>query len=222
MRQPSVRRWNIQLLSYSGPKVVGMLLRGSLLMVVNRRVPVFLGSHVRLTGIRYLRLASWSKIEDLVEMQCVSRRGITIGRFSSVGRGTQIMPSGYYSGDVGDGMRMGENSAIGPYSYIGCSGYVDIGNNVITGPGVKVLAQNHVYSETETPIREQGVVQSGITIQDDCWLGAACVILDGVRIGPHSVVAAGAIVTRDVPAGAVVGGVPARVLRWRRGFGAAP
>jgi acetyltransferase-like isoleucine patch superfamily enzyme len=93
---------------------------------------------------------------------------------------------------------------------------------VICGPRVSFHAENHVYTDPDTPIRLQGVTRRGIVVEDDCWIGAGSMILDGVRISRGCVVAAGAVVTRDVPPYSVVAGVPARVIKSRRpGLGAA-
>ena len=83
------------------------------------------------------------------------------------------------------------------------------------GPRVNLLAENHNFDLADVPIKSQGVTRQPIVIEDDCWLGAGSAVLAGVTVGHDSVVAAGAVVTRDVPPYSVVGGVPARVLRTR-------
>jgi acetyltransferase-like isoleucine patch superfamily enzyme len=80
---------------------------------------------------------------------------------------------------------------------------------------VSFHAENHRYEDTDVPIRLQGETRRGIVVEDDCWLGAGAIVLDGVRIGRGAVVAAGSIVTRDVPAYTVVAGSPARVIKHR-------
>jgi acetyltransferase-like isoleucine patch superfamily enzyme len=92
-------------------------------------------------------------------------------------------------------------------------GGVTIGDRVYTSPLVQIVAVNHVYDDPGRSFVEQGITAEGITIEDDVWIGSGAVITDGVRVGRGSVVAAGAVVTRDVPAHTVVGGVPARVLK---------
>jgi acetyltransferase-like isoleucine patch superfamily enzyme len=77
----------------------------------------------------------------------------------------------------------------------------------------QIIAVNHVFDDPGRPFVEQGITAKGITIEDDVWLGSACVVTDGVRIGRGSVIAAGAVVTDDVPPHTVVAGVPARVIR---------
>ena len=212
MFQPPLRNYNPKLLRYSASKLVGMALRGVGLALRNRHM-VLLGSHTRIVGRRYLELGRWVKIEDFVEMQCVSECGVQIGDHCSIGRGTQVLPSGFYSGELGGGLVMLENSSIGPFCFVGAAGLVKIGRNVITGPNVALIAQNHRFDDMSRPIRDQGVTQVGIEIGDGTWIGAGAIILDGVTVGANSVIAAGAVINKDVPPGSVVGGVPGKVLR---------
>jgi acetyltransferase-like isoleucine patch superfamily enzyme len=111
------------------------------------------------------------------------------------------------------GITIGARSLIGEGCVLRGQGGITIGDDVYLAPLVQVLAVDHVYDDLDTPISQQPIVTRGITIDDDVWIGGGAIILDGVQIGRHSVVAAGAVVTRDVPAYTVVGGVPARVLR---------
>ena len=106
---------------------------------------------------------------------------------------------------------------IGDYTRIGihCTviGPVCIGNNVNLAQGITVTALNHNFDDVTRRIDEQGVSTKPVVIGDDVWIGANAVILPGVTIGRHCVVAAGAVVTKDVPDNTVVGGVPAKVLK---------
>lgn len=96
------------------------------------------------------------------------------------------------------------------------SGSVRIGRNTLIGGFVTIIDGNHVISDSDRPVREQGGVQRPIDIGEDVWIGTNSVILQGVHIGDHAVVAANATVTKDVPDWAVVAGTPARVIRDRR------
>ena len=106
---------------------------------------------------------------------------------------------------------------IGDYTRIGlhCTviGPVCIGNHVNLAQGITVTALNHNFEDTTKRIDEQGVSTHPVVIGDDVWIGANAVILPGVTIGSHCVVAAGAVVTKDVPANSVVAGVPAKVIK---------
>ena len=111
------------------------------------------------------------------------------------------------------GIWVGRNCIIGENSVIRGQGGVTIGDNVIIAPHVQIMAVDHVFDDPSRPILEQGLRAFGITIEDNAWIGAGAIILDGVRIGQGAVVGAGAVVTRDVAPHTVVAGVPARLVR---------
>ena len=95
-------------------------------------------------------------------------------------------------------------------------GGIRIGDGVYTGPMVQILAVNHIYDNPNIPIREQGITAQGIVIEDDVWIGASAVILDGVTIGRGSVIGAGAVVTQDIPPYSLAVGSPAKPIKDRR------
>ena len=101
--------------------------------------------------------------------------------------------------------------------FIGCEESISIGKNVLLGPAVSVVDSDHAMDCCDQPIHAQGLVKSATTIDDDVWIGAHASILKGVAIGRGAVVAAGAVVNKDVPPFAIVGGVPARILKYRNG-----
>lgn len=144
------------------------------------------------------------KIEDNAEIQGLCKDGIHFGDSVTISRGVMIRPSSYYGIDIGEGLKMGHNSSIGPYGYIGCSGKVTIGNNVMFGPKCSLFAENHVFEDTDNTIKSQGVQQKGIVIEDDCWIGSGVTILDGVHVGKGCVIAAGAMITKDISAGSII------------------
>lgn len=165
---------------------------------------------------RNLVLGRNCKIEEDVIIHTVCEHKVILGDNVTICKGAVIRPSGYYSGNVGWGLRMGNNSSIGAYSYIGCSGKIEIGDNVMMGPGVNIIAENHVSDNVDIPMNRQGVTNIGIKIADNVWIGTRVVILDGVNVGEGAIIAAGALVNKDVPAFAVVGGVPARLIKSRK------
>jgi acetyltransferase-like isoleucine patch superfamily enzyme len=85
------------------------------------------------------------------------------------------------------------------------------------GPGVRVFSENHVFEDTRSTIKSQGVDRRTVTIGDDCWLGSGTIVTAGVSIGRGVVVGAGSVVTDDLPDWAIAAGSPARVIRSRRG-----
>jgi acetyltransferase-like isoleucine patch superfamily enzyme len=98
-------------------------------------------------------------------------------------------------------------------------GGLEVGNFVRIAPHCVIAAMNHVFSDPERLIIEQGLRYEGIRIEDDVWLGAHVTVLDGCTVGRGSVVAAGAVVTESIPPLSVAAGCPARVIK-RRGSGA--
>jgi acetyltransferase-like isoleucine patch superfamily enzyme len=106
---------------------------------------------------------------------------------------------------IGDHTRIGlHNTIIGP---------VTIGSHVNLAQGITITALNHNFDDSEKRIDQQGISTKEVVLEDDIWVGANAVILPGVTIGKHAVVAAGAIVTKDVPPHSLVAGVPAKVIR---------
>ena len=95
-------------------------------------------------------------------------------------------------------------------------GDVRIGDDVLIGPKVIVWSKDHDYRALEIPINRQGHVKSKITIGNDVWIGAGAIILKGVQIGDHSIIAAGSVVTKSVPDNAIVAGNPATVMKYRK------
>ena len=160
--------------------------------------------YIRLLAPVYQHRGHGSKIYRSVRMDTPPYRRFALGRNSVVESFSCINNA---VGDViiGDHTRVGlHNTIIGP---------VTIGSHVNLAQGITVTALNHNFSETGKRIDAQGVSTTPVVISDDVWIGANAVILPGVTIGRHSVVAAGAIVTKDVPDGCVVGGVPAKIIK---------
>jgi maltose O-acetyltransferase len=110
---------------------------------------------------------------------------------------------------------VGRRVAININTYIDGRGGVTIGDNVLIGPNCVLGSAEHSFDDVKTPIYQQPVRMAPITIGNDVWLGANVFVRGGVKIGDGSVIAAGTVVTKDVPAGCVFGGVPGRVIRFR-------
>lgn len=111
-------------------------------------------------------------------------------------------------------LKIGENSGIGIRSVI--PSMVTIGDNVMMGPDCHIFTASHEYSRTDIPMIQQGYSErKPVIIGNDVWIGIRTVIMPGVHIGNGAIIAAGAVVTKDVPDYAVVGGVPAKVIRFR-------
>jgi acetyltransferase-like isoleucine patch superfamily enzyme len=112
---------------------------------------------------------------------------------------------------IGDQVQIGEYGALWAGRQ---TGWIRIGARTTLGPSVFVTAADYGL-EPNTAITDQDMIERDVIIGADCWIGAKAVITAGVTIGDGCVIGAGAVVTRDVPAGAIAAGVPARVLRMR-------
>ena len=160
--------------------------------------------YIRLLAPLYQHRGRGSKIYWSVRMDTPPYRKFSLGRHSVVESYSCVNNA---VGDVviGDYTRIGiHNTIIGP---------VTIGSHVNLAQGITITALNHNFEDKNKRIDEQGVSTKPVVIGDDVWIGANAVILPGVTIGKHAVVAAGAVVTTDVPDNTVVGGVPAKVIK---------
>jgi acetyltransferase-like isoleucine patch superfamily enzyme len=182
--------------------------------------PVFCGARVRVLHARHVRAGRDLNLEEGCFINGLSRRGVVFGDRCTVGRDAIVAPTGLLGGPPGEGLRMGDRSNLGAWAYVGCSGFISLGNDVLMGPRVSLLAENHNLDTTDEPIKAQGVTRLPITLEDDVWIGADSTIVGGVTVGRGSVVAAGSVLTSDVEPYAVVAGVPARLVRSRLPAGA--
>ena len=129
-----------------------------------------------------------------------------VGEDATVGRDVTIVAK---RGTI----HIGERSFVGHGSTIVAVSEIQIGADCLLGEHVTVRDQNHGIEYTDIPFSNQRMLSAPISIDSNVWIGAKSTIVAGVVIGPNSVVAANAVVTKDVPAWTVVGGVPAKVLR---------
>jgi acetyltransferase-like isoleucine patch superfamily enzyme len=191
------------------------LLRGVLKTTCLQGRPafVFMGPSVRLRNARLCTFGKGTTLETGVLIDGLSTDGVHLGENVTIGAYSQLRAS--MLSNLGRGLRFRNNSSCEAYSFIGAAAWIEIGENVIMGQHVSFHAENHVFSSTEVPIRTQGVTRLGITIEDDCWVGANVVFLDGCHVGRGCVIAAGAVVRGEVAPYSVMGGVPARLIRSR-------
>jgi len=120
------------------------------------------------------------------------------------------------------GIRIGARTIVNVGAYLSGEGGLDIGEDVLIGPHAKLLSAGHAIDDGDEIIARNPITRAQITIEDGAWIGAGAIILEGVTIGRGAVVAAGALVRQDVPAGMVAAGMPARVIRARRGLATPP
>ncbi|MFK4114268.1 acyltransferase [Microbacterium sp. NPDC006705] len=148
--------------------------------------------------------ADWSFGDDCFVSELAALDADTL----DLGDRSYIAAGAYLTGTL----RIGADCSVNPSTVV--RGDVVFGDGVRMGAHSSVLGFNHSM-EPGTPVFRQPLTSRGIRIADDVWIGSHVVVLDGVTVGASAVLAAGAVVTKDVPAGAIVGGNPARLLRWR-------
>lgn len=137
----------------------------------------------------------------------------------SIGAKSSIAPGAMIQGNV----TIGKHSSVQAYSILvgyGTSedktGSITIGDHVRIAPHVMMVGANHNFADPDRTIHGQGLTRKSIVIEDDVWIAGRANIMAGVTVGTGSVVAAGAVVTKDVPPYSVVAGVPAKVIKKRR------
>lgn len=193
-----------------------MLIRGLFckIFVKKSKGMLFLGKRVKIKNKSKISFNASATIEDGCYIQALSKKGVEIGNNFSLGRNSIIECTGVIR-NLGEQLIIGDNVGIAANAFIGVRGKVEIGSNTIFGPNVSIHAENHNFQDINKPIKVQGETRKGVLIGDDCWIGSKVIILDGVTVGDHAVVAAGALVTTDVPPYSVVAGVPAKVIKMR-------
>jgi acetyltransferase-like isoleucine patch superfamily enzyme len=113
-------------------------------------------------------------------------------------------------------MEIGEGSWIGQQCFFHSAGNLLIGKNVGIGPGVKIITSTHIDERIDKPIIHQPLELSSVEIEDNVDIGVGAIILPGVKVGNGAQIGAGSVVNKDIPAYAVVAGVPAKILRMRK------
>lgn len=156
-----------------------------------------------------------NKFESGAYIQTVSTNGVILGDNVTICQNAIIRPSGFYGGNLGWGLIVGHHSSIGAASYIGCSGKIIIGNNVMIGPHCTMIAENHNFAELDIDMIKQGVSNKGIEIKDNVWIGANVTILDGVIVESGCILAAGAVLTKSTEPNGIYAGVPAKRIKDR-------
>ena len=191
------------------------ILRGALLKLrISSSGIVFSGRRVVLQFGYQFKAGKSLILEDGVHINALSKNGIRLGDHVTIAKYAILSCTGVVA-NKGVGIIIGNNSAVGAQSFLGGQGGIEIGNDVIMGPHVKIFSENHNYHQRDVSIRKQGESRKGVTIGDNCWIGAGVTILDGVSIAKGCVIAAGSVVTKSIPENSTVAGVPAKVIKSR-------
>lgn len=201
------------------PGALGLLLRRVayrwVLGAVGRNVTF--GQGVVLRHPHKIRIGDDVVIDDLVVLDAKgsTNTGITIGSGVFLGRGTIL------SCKDGDIVLM-DHVNIGFHSEIFSGSSVTVGRHGLFAAYTYLVGGGHSFEKADVPVLEQARTSVGITVGENVWLGTGAKVLDGVALGDHVVVGANAVVTEDLPAGAVAVGVPARIVRRRGEEGSVP
>lgn len=206
--------WEQAILSLFGwiPTIVGIVLRTIVYrLIMHIQGVVAIENGVRIRFANHVRLARGVYLDEGVYLHALPH-GIEIGENTYVMHHAELHV--YNFRDLPHaGIKIGKNCLISEFTILRGQGGITIGDNVYTSPFVQIVAVNHVYDDPHRPIIEQGITAQGIVIEDNAWIGSSAIILDGVRVGKGAVVAAGAVVSKDVPPHTVVAGVPAKVIK---------
>jgi acetyltransferase-like isoleucine patch superfamily enzyme len=143
-----------------------------------------------------------------VKLEIGKQATVHLGRWSWIGHGSKVRA---HEGEV----RIGAKSVLGQECTISAFQHVSIGRECVIADRVMLIDFDHGVVEVERPIREQGIYKRDVRVGHNVWVGYGAAFLRGVTVGDNAVVGTYAVVTRDVPANAVVAGVPARILRMR-------
>ena len=134
--------------------------------------------------------------------------------FLFFGKDAKVNADVYFGSGVG--VKLGNYSSLNSGAWI--SNDTEMGDHVMLGPNVMIISASHNHELLDIPMREQGAPKrKPVKIGNDVWIGARSIILRGVMVGDQAIVAAGSVVTKDVPACSIVGGSPARLIRMRKG-----
>jgi acetyltransferase-like isoleucine patch superfamily enzyme len=157
---------------------------------------------------RRLRLDGLAFVGPGCSLEVGRQATLELGRWSWIGHGCKIR---VHEGNVS----VGAKTVLGQECTISAFQHVSIGRECVIADRVMLIDFDHGMVEVERPIRLQGIYKRDVRVGNNVWIGYGACILRGVTVGDNAVIGTNAVVTRDVPANAVVGGVPARVIRMR-------
>ncbi len=138
-------------------------------------------------------------------------RNIKFGSNSYIGIDCKIYASEFSNIKIGSNVTFNSNVMINARG----KGKIIIGDNVLIGPNVVLRSNNHSFKKVNEPIISQGMTEGQIIVENNVWIGSNCVILPNCKIGQGAIIGAGAVVTEDVGAYCIVGGIPAKLIKRR-------
>ena len=161
-----------------------------------------------------IRICNSGAFIETSVISCDDRKSLKVGKGSSIHRGTVVSIASH---DIKSSILIGENTYIGENNNMrAADGVISIGNNCLISQGITIVTSNHGIERGLSVTQQPWVSKKGqVTIEDGVWIGANAIILPDTIIGEGAVVAAGAIVTKDVPPFAIVAGNPAKIIKYR-------
>ena len=173
---------------------------------------LFRGNNVVLRSRSKISISQGVRLYDNVRIEAFGNGRVILEKKSKIGANSLVIATS--SVGLGGGIiHLGKNVGIGEFAYLGGNGGITIGNDTIVGQYFSLHSENHIVS-VGTLVRKNPVTNKGIKIGDNCWIGAKVTVLDGSSIGEGSIVAAGAVVRGKYPPRTLIGGVPARVIKY--------
>lgn len=173
---------------------------------------MMLGKKVSFFNLPNIKWGKFLKLGDHVDVSALGKQGVIFGNNVGIGAFSRIIVSTSFN-QLGEYIKIGNNVGIGEFAYLGGGGGLEIGDDCIVGQYFSCHPENHNYANPTVEYRLQGVTRKGIKIGNNCWIGSKVTVLDGVTIGANCVIAAGSVVTKNMPENSVIGGVPAKVLK---------
>jgi len=143
-----------------------------------------------------------------LELEIAAKGQVDFGRFVWIGDGTKIR---CHEGRV----EIGEKTVMGQECTISAYQHVRIGQQCVIADRAMFIDFDHGVVEVERPIRQQGIYKRDVLVGSNVWIGYGACVLRGVSVGDNAIVGTNSVVTKDVPANAVVAGIPARIIRMR-------
>lgn len=168
----------------------------------------------------FFNRSKFKRLEGIIikPHQILNAQYISVGNKTNIGKSSIITAWDKYEGvKYSPEITIGDNCSIGEFAHISACSKICIGNNVLTGRYIYISDNSHGNTKALDidipPIKRKLVVKGPVIIEDNVWIGERVCILSGVHIGKGSIIAANAVVTHDVPAYSLVGGVPAKLIK---------
>lgn len=190
------------------------LIRGLLFLFFHFKKirPLFLGSRSKIIGAEKIKFGNTITIGNSVKISSIGSSGYVFGKNFSIRDYSVIDSFGSIKKESGS-LTIGSNVGVSEFCYLAVRGNIQIGNDVIIGPGVKIFSENHSYELSHIPFRLQDEIRGNVIIGNNVWIGSNVIILAGVVVEDNVVIAAGSVVNKSLKGGALYGGVPVNFLR---------